>query len=395
MSALEIVKELIETIKQEIDKTESLPFHDEEFYIPEDLDGIRNLYEKLTRHLKELKKNLDKYLTIVEKTELISNILSYKTYEVRHNFRMKLDELRDRRECLKEMFTKGEDESTVALQLVEINDEIDKLEGRQLHELEYFNQQKIDAQKEYEQAVHILDADFKKMVIVFNRLLRLVKTETYVSDDQDETKYDKSLLEIEKIRLHVERYGQLQVVGWKELYPEEKVSEMLEKKGLKVSLSGLLMTDSGRQLSFKEAKALKFFEGFSPETIKELQLILGDSGKDEEIRSWKSGDSTASKICSEDANYLKRHLGRALTLGLAEITALQPRDPIHYLGHWLFKYRYNQQMEDVNKKEFEILNEQRMKMGKERWASFHLVAWFGVHSTRSTEIAWKGFKMNY
>lgn len=74
-------------------------------------------------------------------------------------------------------------------------------------------------------------------------------------------------------------------------------------------------------------------------------------------------------MSSEDVGYLKENLGKPLALALAEITTLQPRDPIHYLGHWLFKYRYNQQIDDVNKIEMDLLNDMRNKIAKERWVS--------------------------
>lgn len=71
-------------------------------------------------------------------------------------------------------------------------------------------------------------------------------------------------------------------------------------------------------------------------------------------------------MSSEDVEYLKKALGRPLTLALAEITAKQPRDPIHYLGHWLFKYRYNQEVDLKRKQEIQDLIEERDRLEREK-----------------------------
>lgn len=75
-------------------------------------------------------------------------------------------------------------------------------------------------------------------------------------------------------------------------------------------------------------------------------------------------------MSSEEVHYLKQTVGKALTLALAEITAKQPRDPIHYLGHYLFKYRYNQEIEEVEKKEVGELTRERKRVAHEKWVCF-------------------------
>lgn len=78
-------------------------------------------------------------------------------------------------------------------------------------------------------------------------------------------------------------------------------------------------------------------------------------------------------MSSEDVKYLKQHVGKPLTLALAEITAKMPKDPIHYLGHYLFKYRYNQELEEIQKREIEELTEERKRLAKERWVHFEFL----------------------
>lgn len=77
-------------------------------------------------------------------------------------------------------------------------------------------------------------------------------------------------------------------------------------------------------------------------------------------------------MSSEDVNYLKDVVGQPLTLALTEIMAIQPRDPIHYLAHWLFKYRYNRDLDAAQKIEFDELNTERDRLQQERWVSLRL-----------------------
>lgn len=54
-------------------------------------------------------------------------------------------------------------------------------------------------------------------------------------------------------------------------------------------------------------------------------------------------------------------------MALAEIISVQPKDPIHYLGHWLFKYRYNQETDQLQQIEIDALTQERNRIAREKW----------------------------
>lgn len=46
----------------------------------------------------------------------------------------------------------------------------------------------------------------------------------------------------------------------------------------------------------------------------------------------------------QEVEYLKKNLGPILVAALAEICIRRPADPIEYLGHWLLRWRYNEEL---------------------------------------------------
>lgn len=63
--------------------------------------------------------------------------------------------------------------------------------------------------------------------------------------------------------------------------------------------------------------------------------------------------------------YLKKTIGKPLALALAEVTTKKPRDPIHYLAHWLIKYRYNKEVQEAKEMEIEELCAERTRIAQE------------------------------
>eukprot|EP00794_Sanderia_malayensis_P012301 gene12301-13570_t len=60
-----------------------------------------------------------------------------------------------------------------------------------------------------------------------------------------------------------------------------------------------------------------------------------------------------------DSEYLKQHVGDALTRGLVEISQKRPNDPIEYLGFWLRKYVENRDYDLKKQQELVQLEQER------------------------------------
>lgn len=59
-----------------------------------------------------------------------------------------------------------------------------------------------------------------------------------------------------------------------------------------------------------------------------------------------------------DSEYLKKHLGGALTAALAEAVEKRPLDPIEFIAQYLYKLKENGAAEKARQKEDDLLNEE-------------------------------------
>ncbi|VEN50640.1 unnamed protein product [Callosobruchus maculatus] len=277
--------------------------------IDKDISGIQNKYDLIIGDLRDMKENIEERIKIVEQTELIMNLLHYRMYEIRYDFTMKLNQLTQQKADLKTGMMLKETESQAAFKIIETEKEITECQNN------------------------------------FSNLLLLLEAEKAIIEDKKYSLEDvKNVIALEDIEAVMDKFTEMQTEGWK-TRAVDNISVLSAAKGLKITTTGLLITESGRQITYQEAREQKLLDNinifdfvYEQEKKSSVDLMSVESAGE----SKSSGDS--SQMTSEDVNYLKENLGIPLTLALAEITAVQPKDPIHYLGHWLFKYRYNQEI---------------------------------------------------
>uniref|UniRef100_A0A6P7GFA7 Uncharacterized protein LOC114337446 n=1 Tax=Diabrotica virgifera virgifera TaxID=50390 RepID=A0A6P7GFA7_DIAVI len=328
-----------------------------------DISLIQNKCDIICNDLKQLRNNMEERLILVNKTDFIMNILNYKLYEVQYDFATRIKKLKEIKKQLENTEITAGNESRIALNFVENDKEITECEQSHEQQHKSVRQQMLEAQECYEKSANVLDDCLEVLKKNFTNLILLLEAHKRLTGNSNL----EETIELDELKEMLDGCTLLASTGWRT--PAQDLTDFTESQKLMFTEEGLLVTHAGREVTYDEAVEIKLLDN-----LKLVDLFQRKKPKKEEagdVRSVQgseeSTESTESRMSSQDVNYLKEHLGTPLTLALAEITAIQPRDPIHYLGHWLFKYRYNEEVATIKQIEISQLTEERERLAKIRW----------------------------
>ncbi|KAK4884545.1 hypothetical protein RN001_000816 [Aquatica leii] len=329
-------------------------------------EEVQNVADNLVGELEKKKQILQKKLSAIGKLDLLINVLTYKIFETQHEYRKRMEEL-----CLEKesVLTKRDiPNAKIAITVAEIEKKMNDLRNMHEENLASLEGQRNELRIESANKIQHMDATMDSLKIQHNTILNELETSKLTANPTETAEINRRILELNKMyQKDIEILNQLQIDGWKDYDQQEKIAELLEHRGLRVTPSGNFLTKSGNCLTKSEASCLGLLEGLS---IGSWSDFLKRQKEFEGIKSPPSSTTTevseVSKMDSDDVQYLKTVFGKPLSLALAQISAKQPRDPIHYLGHWLFKYRYNQEISQTKKNEIQELINERERLEKEK-----------------------------
>ncbi|XP_072389972.1 uncharacterized protein [Diabrotica undecimpunctata] len=334
----------------------------EELDIPQDISLIQNKCDNICNDLKQLRNNMEERLILVNKTDFIMNILNYKLYEVQYDFSTRIKKLKDIKKQLENTEITSGNESKIALNFVENDKEITECEQSHEQQHKSVRQQMLEAQECYEKSANVLDDCLEVLKKNFTNLILLLEAHKRLTGNSNL----EETIELDELKEMLDGCTLLASTGWRT--PAQDLTDFTESQKLIFTEEGLLVTHAGREVTYDEAVEIKLLDNLKLVDLFQRRKPKEEAGDVRSVQgSEESTESTASRMSSQDVSYLKEHLGTPLTLALAEITAIQPRDPIHYLGHWLFKYRYNEEVATIKQIEISQLTEERERLAKIRW----------------------------
>ncbi|KAK5648537.1 hypothetical protein RI129_003429 [Pyrocoelia pectoralis] len=325
------------------------------------MEYIQNEHDKALFELEKQKQSLKKRLSSVEKLDLLINALTHKIFEIQYQYQKQIKELGLKREetLNKEGISKLEKEKLID----DIDKAIKNLENVHKDEITGLENQRSSLQTQCATKTQHMDVMMDSLKEQHRMILKELEESKTNATPSQLKEINRRIAELHKLfQKDIKIFHQLQSEGWKN--KEEKMFELLQSRGICVTQSNKFLTSSGSHLTRSEASRLGLLEGINVDLLSD---VFDEQQEEYCSESQLSSDLTIlDKMDTDDVLYLKTIFAKPLTLALAEITAKQPRDPIHYLGHWLFKYRYNQEMSVKRKHEIQELIDERERLEKEK-----------------------------
>ncbi|KAF5308189.1 hypothetical protein FQR65_LT06369 [Abscondita terminalis] len=325
----------------ELDEDELKKVEELENVIDEIELNIQNIQQEHDQIIGELEKNkqvLKKMLSTLGKLEGLIKVLTYKIFDTQQEFNQKVLTLKAEKD--KTLQRSDLPNSTVVTKSGEIERQISDVTNVHEETLLVLEGQRKELRIEYAMKSQHMESTVESVRVQYHAILMELQKLKYDANEYELDEINRRISELERLyRNDIDLLNDLRNQGWKG--DGEKLPELLDTRGASEHHISICAT---------------------PITPSEPSCI--ESLKSPDLSS--STTVTSKKIDSQDVLYLKRVFGKSLALALAEVAMKKPRDPIHYLGHWLFKYRYNQEISQERKREIEELICERERLEKEK-----------------------------
>lgn len=324
--------------------------------------GVRSLDLEISRikaesdaailSLQQKSDDLAKRLASVQELDELIKAITWKMFDTEHEFQNAMSKLiLEKRSLLDNMELKG---SKVYLPLAEVDRKMADLNNAHNAIMASLEAQRKEIRQESIRKVQDLNAVLETITSQFDDMINELETSKKLMDESFTQDVDLRMDMIRNLYLKdLELLLQFQKQGWQPEINMLQLESILEARGLQY-------TKPTGSLSSK-TECVEFVDKLSSGS----SCYAQDKPSTTDYGSPCTSTSIDSILSSNDCRYLQKVLGAPLTLALTEITMKQPRDPIHYLGHWLYKYRYNQEVDVAKKQEIRDLMEERERIERE------------------------------
>ncbi|KAK4885100.1 hypothetical protein RN001_001371 [Aquatica leii] len=324
--------------------------------------NVQNQHDEVVAKLEKKKQTLRKKILTLEKLESLINSLTYTLFDKQEEFHQEVETLLRKKENI---FERVDIPSfKLAIEASEIEKQINVVSNVHDETILRLKGQRNELRKEYALKVQHTDTILESLKTQYEEIYSSLQKSKHNKNHSEIAEINRRTFELNKLyEDDIILLKELQIEGWENV--NEKIIEFLKTQELQFSTSGQFLTPSGNYLTEVKESCFGLLEEAN---VTSCQCSSKDSLITTESTNSVESTSTSkqSQIHFEDFYYLQASFGKPLTLALKEISMKQPRDPIHYLGHWLFKYRYNQEISIAKKQEIQDLINERERIEKEK-----------------------------